>query len=306
MTIQDIFKMEDGVRVSLNILLSDKKTQTKKDGSSYLTASVQDVTGKLEFPVWDDFTITNELLQLNQVYTLKGVVSHFGETLQVKNPKFTKVNGEVDLKQFVPTYDIPSYLIQDFLKTIDKMDTKWKSIAMAATGALGYDKKRWKSFTTCVSASSHHGNKRGGLFLHTMGVLKAVNSMIDRYVTAPFYTDAKDVINPDRLRCKAIVHDLKKDEEYEFDGIIRHKKDLEYDHTINGVVYMHKINDEVGNVLTEEELQDLCYAIMSHHGQWGAFQPKDLEDILLHLADMEDAKIVGAAEEAERNGSKTN
>jgi len=63
-----------------------------------------------------------------------------------------------------------------------------------------------------------------------------------------------------------------------------------------GASYIEKINAEVGNVLSEEELDDICYSILSHHGEFGKFEPKGVEDILLNTADVIDSQIVNAVE----------
>ncbi|MCX8074147.1 MAG: HD domain-containing protein [Clostridia bacterium] len=301
MKIKDLLKMsveKDGECIEFDALLVEKKTLTKNNGDPYLQVIMQDNTGKIEFPIWTDFSTMSELLEEKSVYNIKGILIHWNDTVQIKNPKIMLIDtsNNIDMSLYVPTYDIPQELYDYFLNTVKNLNYPYNVIAKAATGCDGYNKKRWKEFTTCVSAEKHHGNKRGGLFLHTVGLMKEVEAICERYINNPYFYNAKDVINYDRLMLKAILHDIKKIDEYEYDGVIRYKPGKKTNHLVNGVVYLRQINMECGEILSEEDVEDIAYSILSHHGQWGPYQPKSLEDTLLHLADMVDSQIVGAIE----------
>ena len=55
---------------------------------------------------------------------------------------------------------------------------------------------------------------------------------------------------------------------------------------------MYKINEQAKNPLSEQELDFIQYAILSHHGDFGPYKPLHIEHWILHLADMIDAKVV--------------
>jgi 23S rRNA maturation-related 3'-5' exoribonuclease YhaM len=295
--IKDLTSVKDFTEVLFDGLITEKKTKTTAGKKDYLVITVQDdETSGFEFPVWDNYEYLNEVLDAGKVITVKGKKNTWEGTVQIKDPKFRIAEGEVDLGAFVPTYKIPSELINKFENMVTNMEHKWRILSMAATGCLGYEKKRWNTFLTSVSAAKHHGNKRGGLFLHTYGVLRTINSQIENYINTPHFYDASSVINPDKLRFKAIMHDIAKPEEYDYNGIIRYKPEMKTDHTVNGIIYLYEINHECGDLLTKEELEDIKYSILSHHGQWGKYEPKSLEDWLLHIADLTDARIVGEVE----------
>ena len=295
MKIADITSENTGEVVEFNALVNDKRTNYKKDGSPYLLIILQDNTGTIAFPVWDKYEHLNNLLNINSIVSIKGVAATFNGNMQIRNPVINTYTGEIEYSDFVPEYDIPSKLIDYFNETIDKLEDKYKKIAIAATGAMGYNEKRWNEFITCVAAEKFHGNKRGGLFLHTIGVMKTIENIITDYITAPFYMSAKDSINKDRLMLKAIVHDIMKIREYDYDGIIK-RKPIKMDHLVMGASYINEMNNEVGKVLSEEELDDICYSILSHHGEFGKFEPKTIEDVLLNAADIIDSQIVNAIE----------
>ncbi|AAO36962.1 HD domain-containing protein [Clostridium tetani] len=295
MKIQELEVLNSGERVEFNALISDKKTGWKKDGSPYLMLVMQDSTGTIAFPVWDNYETLNSHIDINLVVNIKGIVTRFNGNIQIRNPIINMVKEEIDYGLYVPEYNIPESLIEYFNDIVNSLEEKYRKIAIGATGANRYNEKRWRDFLNCVAAEKFHGNKRGGLFLHTVGVMKTIENILKDYVTNPFYMDAKNVIDKDRLMLKAIVHDIMKIKEYDFDGIIR-RKDIKMDHLVLGAAYIREINIEMGNPLTDEDLDDICYSILAHHGEYGNFEPKGIEDILLNMADIVDSQIVNAIE----------
>lgn len=295
MKIIDITSENNGEIVEFNALVNDKRTNYKKDGSPYMLLILQDNTSTIAFPVWDKYEYLNNSLKINSVVSVKGVAATFNGNMQIRNPVINIYNGDINYSDFVPQYDIPDNLVEYFNETLNKLEPKYKKVAMAATGAMGYNHERWENFTTCVAAEKFHGNKRGGLFLHTVGVMKTIEHIIGNYITNPFYMNAKEVISKDRLMLKAIVHDVMKIKEYDYEGIIR-RKSIKMDHLVMGAAYINEINNELGKILSEEELDDICYSILCHHGEFGNFEPKTIEDILLNAADIIDSQIVNAIE----------
>ncbi|KZL93284.1 OB-fold nucleic acid binding domain-containing protein [Clostridium magnum] len=295
MKIEDISKLTNGKIIEVYGMVSDKRIGRKKDGNPYIMVIMQDNTGSIAFPVWDNYDNLIDMINENSIIHVKGIAGTFNGNIQIKNPVINLVEDTMDYSEFVPAYDIPTNLIDYFNNTINNLEEKYKKIAIAATGAMGYNMDRWQSFINCVAAEKFHGNKRGGLFLHTVGVMKTMECILSNYIDNPFYMNAAHVINKDRLILKAIIHDIMKIKEYDYEGIIR-RKSIKLDHIIMGASYIEKINAEVGNILSEEELDDICYSILSHHGEFGKFEPKGVEDILLNTADVIDSQIVNAVE----------
>lgn len=295
MKIEDISKLTNGKVIEIYGMVSDKRIGRKKDGNPYIMIIMQDNTGSIAFPVWDNYDNLIDIIQEGSIIYVKGLAGTFNGNIQIKSPVIKIAECVMDYSEFVPAYGIPQNLIDYFNNTINNLEDKYKKLAVAATGAMGYDADRWNSFINCVAAEKFHGNKLGGLFLHTVGVMKTMESILSNYIDNPFYMDAGYVINKDRLILKAIIHDVMKIKEYDYEGIIR-RKAIKLDHIIMGASYIDKINAEVGSVLSEEELDDICYSILSHHGEFGKFEPKSVEDILLNTADVIDSQIVNAIE----------
>ncbi|AYD39390.1 HD domain-containing protein [Clostridium fermenticellae] len=295
MKIEDISKLSNGDSVEVLGMISDKRIGHKKDGNPYIIMIIQDDTGSVAFPIWDNYQKLMDSTKEGIIVRVKGYAGSFNGNMQIKNPVIQVVTEDINYSEFVPSYDIPHELVTYFINTVNKLEDKYKKIAVAATGVSGYNNDRWKAFLTCVAAEKFHGNKRGGLFLHTIGVMKTMESILSNYIDNPFYMDAKSVISKDRLMLKAIIHDVMKIKEYDYSGIIR-RKPIKLDHIVMGAAYIIEINNEVGNILDDDELDDICYSILSHHGEYGKFEAKGVEDILLNIADTVDSQIVNAIE----------
>lgn len=295
MNISDINNLKNGDPILLDALVSDKRIGSKKDGNPYLILIIQDATGSISFPVWTEYDYLMEIINVNTVIKVKGVAGIFNNSIQIKNPIIQPREGEVDCTKFIPSYEIPEELIKYFNNTINSLEAKYKKFAIAATGAMGYNEKRWKAFVDCVAAEKFHGNKRGGLFLHTVGVMKTMEGIILNYVDKPFYMSGKNVLNKDRLILKCILHDIMKKKEYEYEGIIK-RKQIKLDHIVMGAAYVQEINKELKYILSDEEADDISYSILAHHGEFGKFESKGVEDVLLNVADIIDSQIVNAIE----------
>lgn len=293
--IAELEYIEDATEVEVKALVSDKRLCFKKDGSAYVLMIIQDNTGTMSFPVWAYKNDTVDEIQTNTPIVVKGTLARYNGSLQLRNPNIKILREDILIDEFVPSYEIPEQLVNYFNNVVNSLAPKYKKIAVAATGFQGYDNQRWEAFINCVSAEKYHGNKRGGLFIHTIGVMKNVDGMLKNYISTPFYLSAKECVNKDRLMLKAILHDLMKIEEYDYSGIIR-RKSIKMDHLVMGAAYVREINKEVGNVLDEDELDDICYSILCHHGQYGNYEMKTIEDILLNCADIIDSQIVNAIE----------
>lgn len=295
MFIDDISRLSSGDTIEFTGLVSDLRTGQKKDGNPFLIVIIQDRTGSISFPIWDNLDRFREIVEQNPILHVRGTAGSFNGAIQIKNPSVKPAGGELCASDFVPTYDIPDELVRYFNSVVDSLEDRYRKIAVAATGAFGTNSERWDAFYNCVAAEKFHGNKRGGLFIHTIGVMKTMESLLSNYIGNPFHMDAGQVISRDRLMLKAILHDLMKSEEYEYETAIR-RKCIKMDHLVLGAAFVRELNKECGNVLPEDELDDICYSILSHHGEFGNYPTKSIEDILLNQADLIDSQIVNAVE----------
>lgn len=290
MKIKELNSCKNGEMVTIRVVVANKELKPKSSGGEFLSVELVDDTGRIIFPIFDNVDIVYEKLEIGRPYTVEGSVNIWNGSAQLKNPRF-KIIREYDASEFIAKYNVDNSLVEEFLQVIDSLKEPYKTIAIESFD-LNTTKERWNKFLTCPSAKKYHGNKLGGLFLHTYGVLKNVINIISLYENGKIdYPDVNTVVNKDRLILKAIIHDLMKTEEYVYDTYID-RKDNVIGHIIDGATFITIINNKCNNILSNEELEDIKYSLLSHHGEFGPYEPKTIEDWLLHLADMIDAKVV--------------
>ena len=295
MNIKELSNAKQGEAVSFKAVVVDKKLTPKNGGGNFLSVTLADKDGRITTPVFDNVEMLDDKLGVGHPYLVKGTINIWNGSTQIKNIAFRALKeDEYTPDEFISSYEIPKNLIKFFTDTVNNLSEPWRSISRRAVGIDG-SPETWKAFLTAPSAEKHHGNRIGGLFIHVLGVMTHAVNAYNAYTEINMYGDIDKVLNKDRLICKAILHDIKKIDEYEYETFIRRKPGV-IGHIIDGVTYLNQINAECGNILDKEQLEDLTYAILSHHGQYGPYEPKTLEDTLLHLADMTDARIVGELE----------
>lgn len=295
MKIKDLSNCKQDSPVSFKAIVSEKSLVPTKNGGHYLSVALCDSDGRISFPIFEDADNLHDKLEVLTPYEVSGTVNFWNSSTQIKNISFRELSSdEYESCDFVSAYEIPKSLVSFFADVVRGLSSPYKEIAMEATG-LDTDEKKFKIFLSCPSAEKHHGNKIGGLFLHTLGVMSNIGNIPKLYKKLDMYGDIDTVINKDRLMLKAILHDVMKVNEYEYKTCIMRKPNV-IGHLYDGIIYLTQINDKLGKPLSEEELEDIKYSILSHHGEYGPCKPKTLEDMLLHLSDMIDSRVVGEME----------
>jgi len=296
MNINELLTKTTGEQVTFKAVLTKKDLAPKNGGGNFLNIGLTDADKRFTFPIFDEVEKYDKGLVQGVAYLVAGTVNIWNGNLQLKNVRFRSLKqDEYTAGEFISSYEVSDALIQNFKNTINDLCEPYKTIAEHAFGLKG-DAERWTKFMTCPSAESKHGNKIAGLFLHSMGVLGNIVNMRKMYEKLDMYGNVDQAINWDRLKLKAMIHDYKKVDEYEYDTYIRRIPSV-VGHIYDGVAYIDEINKECDNILSREELENIKTAILSHHGQYGPQQPKSEEDMLLHLSDMIDSRIVGRMED---------
>lgn len=271
-----------GKKVRFVALLTKNECRQKSNGADYAHLTFQDETGMISFPHWS--ANAPHTYEEGTVYTVNGSISMYEDEVQIKVVTIEELENS-NPADFVPRYD--TRIVEEYIvATIDNLPDKYKEVAMKMTG-YRIDPLRWEKFRTCPAAVKHHHNKVGGLMLHTAGVIKTVVSIADNYNTGALSTFVENKINKPRLVFKALIHDVEKMREYSCNGAIQHTG-TSINHRVAGVAAL--MEKSVG-ILSDEELDNIAYSILCHHGDFGEFKIKSTEDYLLHLADMIDSRV---------------
>lgn len=315
--ISDVPNGNIGDMVDLNCMIAKiekKKTRQEKD---YLQITIQDATGRLEFPVWGGFDYIEDVMIEGDVVRVSARIDTYEGANQLAKPSLTLLDAdEFPREKFIPHYNIEDSEIRYFLTLIDRhIADPYNSFVKVCLGiesrkTPSIDKTLWENFLACPSAVKYHGNKRGGLFLHTFGMFEAGINLVEQYFGintqtgtpyANYYGDAAG-FDSSRFFAKILLHDIAKTRDYEFDTVIAKRKGSKIDHRGRGLMYITKMNEQMktmcGYGLDEDDMDSFAFSILSHHGSFGDGQYSfdTLEDCLLHLLDTMDARIVGCME----------
>lgn len=295
MNISELSNCNVGKFITFNCILGQKLTCSKNGGGSYLNITLVDKTGRISFPVFDDVEENESNLVEGSAYSVSAIINKWNGNTQLKNAKFELLEDDAyTADDFIDSYSILEK-INRFEKIIDTLEYPYDVFIKHAIGLDG-NKSTWDKFTKCPSAEKYHGNKLSGLFLHTLGVTENVINIYNLYArNIKEYGYVKSVININRLVAKAIFHDIMKINEYEYNTFIKRIPGV-VGHIYDGIGYADKINEECGFILNREQIEEIKNCVLTHHGQYGPKEPDNLEDQLIHLADMIDAKVVGEIE----------
>lgn len=323
MRIKDVLEAPLRSPCDVSGLVQKKQKGTTKAKQPYLTVRIADSDASIEFPIWTDVEERDEKIHVGDVIRVMGGVGEYNGVRQIDvSGMMTLKPTPEEMERYIAKYEITEHMMEYFKSTLWDLSSPYKEFAYVATGHIPKDMReglsegvlkvlddRWSDFTSCVAASKHHQNKQAGLFIHTLGVTRILDVIMNIYMwgrSQEYYDSmltadisAAPIINHDRLILKGVVHDICKPNEYEFrKGIYR--KDVLVDHRIMFIHFSLEINDELKKMgwpsLSDDELRDIQQSVLAHHGPWGPYKPRNLEDTLLHLADVADAKIAGCAQ----------
>lgn len=301
MTIAELLATENGQPFTgLRALVVNATSDLTKSQKTYWKLELSDNTGRIESPWWNPLPTG---VATGIAVSVAGVREEFNGKPQIKFKSMTPLaDGTYTLGEFVPAYTITDDDILYFVDAVDRLSEPWKAIAAHAFGAFTrYTNEAWQSFVSAPAAKSYHGNKLGGLFLHTVGVLRNVEAMLAN----PSYAAAVGaVVNADRLRFLAMFHDYGKQFDYVWHTGIAWNPDTLLDHRYSGITAFERICDELHIDMPYAERQIVARAIACHHGEYGGdVKPKSVEEWWLHLADMIDGKFVTAADALDAAGT---
>jgi len=307
MKIKDVILSPIGAVAQFNCVVSEKTRMSKKNnGGDFFVLELQDNTGKISMPVWNIDGL--EWIEVGTLLTVWGKRNEYNKVPRMDMTKIEKA-ASIPVNELTPAYDIPQKMFSYFDEVVLKIkDPRYLSMLEYILGLKISDRveiespARWEKYIAAPCAVKHHGNKVGGLFVHTVGVMKNIENIICNYVEEPFFMEATEKhINADRLRFLAIMHDYNKTNEYLWGLQISYNEEMKVGHDALLVGTLAEANGMLGGLFSTKEMSEMFAIVLMHHGQWGQFQPKQwekpmVEAKLLHAADLIDSQIIGEIE----------
>jgi len=269
---------------------ADRKITAK--GVPYLDMVLTDSSGEIGGKLWDFKEEQHGWIDVNVLVRVRGTISQFNESNQLRVEKIRKVTPEDDVRveDFVPC---APYRGEDMLDEILTVADGFKSAELRELVRAALAERREKLLYWPAAFKLHHA-VRGGLLYHTLTILKLAQRVCEVY---PF-------VDKDLLYSGVILHDIAKTEEFEASetGVAKgYSADgTLVGHLVRGAMLVERIGRGLG--VADETLMLVEHMLISHHGEpeyGAAVRPMFLEAELLSELDLMDSRVYEMAMAAE-------
>ena len=275
--------LEANQLVTTTFLVKVKEVRSKKSGEPYLSLILGDKSGNLDAKMWENVEAVESTFSKDDFVKIKGLVQVYRNKKQLTIHRLRRCEEtEVEFGDYFPKTS----------KNIDSMFSELYDLAKSVENSylnqllvnLLNDSEFAVKFKDAPAAKSLHHAWLGGLLEHTLSLCKLCK------ITAQHYPE----VNLDLLMTGAIIHDIGKIEELEYNR--------NFNYSTKGQLLGHMIIelDLVNQKISEIEefplqLKTLVqHLIVSHHGEYEFGSPKlpmFPEALLLHCLDNLDSKL---------------
>jgi 3'-5' exoribonuclease len=285
---QFVSQIRSGETIDDRFAVSEKFLSRKKDGNAFLNLVLSDKTGTIKAVVWDDAENISRDLAVGEVFHVNGAANHYRDTLQIIVRALVPVpRDSIDSSDYLPaSRRDPDQMMERLIRLADTIQTPYLH---ALLKSFWEDEDFMRRFRAAPAAKHMHHAYIGGLLEHTLSLALLADKVADHYAG----------IDRDLLITGAILHDIGKTRELEFDNRI--------DYSMEGRLISHIV---IGVEMVEKKISGmdefpavpallLKHMLISHHGsrELGSPEPpKTLEAVLLNYLDEIDAKINGIRE----------
>jgi len=283
-----ISDLEAGTRITTAFLLKEKTLGDTKAGKKYLTLTLGNRAGQVEGKLWDEAELVDSQLERMTPVKVEGVVSMYRDKPQVT------VRSIAPLKWTDELYDrlIPSSPLtrKVLTKRFDKLvssfsDKHLKKLVRTILDEPG----TLDRFTAAPAAKMMHHAYVRGLMEHTVSMMEMASMLSEHYEL-----QAPGLVNRDMVVLGAMLHDLGKMTEYEYEqGIDISTEGRLVGHLVLGIELVNRALDKLPGFPKELALR-VKHLVVSHHGDFekGApVLPITPEALLLHQIDMMDSQM---------------
>ncbi len=261
-----------------------KAVKVDRRGNTYLDLRLSDASGQIPAKKWDAAPADIEAFGAHDVIKVKAVVTsdNYGMQLRLEKIRMAKPEDDVDLASLLPA---SSRSLVEMEAELNEIRAAVENPSMTALlDGIFADEAMYRAFCESPAAKGFHHNYIHGLLEHSISVSRVASAIAGQY--------GADV-NRDLLLTGAILHDIGKTAEFEYEAVIDYSDSGRLlGHIVLGEQIVAAALERLESFPEEIALQ-LQHLILSHHGEreFGSpVRPKTLEAFILHHADDIDAK----------------
>ena len=267
-----------GSRFSGTVLVTEwKESPFRSKAGSFIALTCQDSSGSIGAKLWETAACHYAWLQETDVFWLEAAVTEFRGVNELSIELMRPVApAEIDLTKLLPSSPIPEEILEQRLQRLRNQlqDEHLKKLLdrVLDSSAIG------TSYRQAPAAVKVHQPYLRGLWEHSLGVAEIAASVSAGYPE----------VNPDLLVAGALLHDLGKIFEYNFQRGFSYTTDGRLlGHIIMGVDYLSREIAEIPDFPADLRTK-LLHIITSHHGRYewqSPRRPKIMEALIIHYAD---------------------
>jgi len=274
------------------LLAVDVQIRTDKNGKPFRQLKLRDQRGnEIKVNQFDLRRAEALVPQKGRVVLLEGAVEEYRNETQIK-----LIRAELD--ETAP----PDLFIVGTRRSIELLEDHCRKLmhkihhpGLQALLHECFTAEIMERFLRWPAAIRHHGAVVGGLLEHTVNVTFIAEKLTQLYPC-----------NQELVLAGALLHDIGKLEELEEQiGVGFTAAGNLFGHIILGAQYVQDHARQVSE-LDEATCQDLLHIILAHHGtkEFGSpVCPVTIEALIVHLADMTEAKLTGLLDHCDRTSS---
>lgn len=293
---QYVNELRSGQTVKEKFVLTKKIIKDKRDGGFYALLEFADRTGSIDGISWDSDILAE--VSAGDFVFVSGSVAEYSGRLQVVINSISRVTeDDVDARDFLPRYTGDIDAVINDIRTF-KARVKNKALRELLDSFFN-DPEFVRMLGLAPAAKKVHHAYLGGLAVHTLSVLRLMDSVLSVY----------DFLNADLLITGGILHDVGKMYEYTY----KKRIDVSDQGRLLGhiVIGSEMVAAQIAGIdgFPADLKMKVLHMVLSHHGEveWGSPKPPSFpEALVLHFVDNLDAKMemMKAVVDKNRGGNK--
>jgi 3'-5' exoribonuclease len=264
------------------LLLTNFSVKSTKAGKEYLDLELRDQSILINAKMWDGFQSIIQSLSPGIVVKILGTMDEFNSQPQLKIERIRSAVKEdnVSTADFLPKSQRP---LKEMESELNNIIDQIKNLHLKELLKILLAGENFQKYKKVPAGKAWHHAYIGGLLEHTLEIVKICDLMCEIH----------GEINKDLLITGAILHDMGKIEELEYEsGFDYTDKGKLLGHIVIAANLIEKAAGKLEN-FPEDLKNQLIHLVLSHQGKLeyaSPVTPKTLEAIVLYHADELSAK----------------